>query len=589
MVMAWAFELRAVRLAGFGFASPAPAYYLALAFSGAGLPLSLFTPAIAWVVRGVVRPSRAWASELALDAIPMLLALLVYFGFQGPWSEWLSPIWRELVCLQVYLTFVALVALFLSPAAVTPDEAGAWRHARLGFWHLQLGCGLVALLSCAAAERHTLYAWLLFPSSLVLFQVASFQRSRTQEFLRRQLDRRLENTRHELGHQVQQTRQEEVARQQWQDRAARLSELLAAAQGLTSSLELASLRSTLELWLQRLLPHQRRIYWTASSGAAAGLEADFVRGVASSRRVENTASSNFAPLGASLMALGPDPEGGYWILASDRVSAFTLEDQQLGELLLMHYALAARKAQYHQQVLESYRQLEASQAQQLQSAKLAAVGQLAAGMAHELNTPLATVLMAIEMAQLEARPQSKANLQLAVEQVRRAQELIEKVLYYSREASISRQAVQIEAIFEDTWLLVRSDFQHCGIQLQRQFESAPAVQVNVNELQQILLNLLINARDAAIESGRLEIRVGTHWDQARGEVEFWLCDQGPGMSPEVLERAFDPFYTTKGPGKGTGLGLSISREIATLHGGSLNLETQPGQGTKGRLRLPALL
>jgi len=258
-------------------------------------------------------------------------------------------------------------------------------------------------------------------------------------------------------------------------------------------------------------------------------------------------------------------------------------------LLLMHYALAARKAQYHQQVLESYRQLEASQAQQLQSAKLAAVGQLAAGMAHELNTPLATVLMAIEMAQLEARPQSKANLQLAVEQVRRAQELIEKVLYYSREASISRQAVQIEAIFEDTWLLVRSDFQHCGIQLQRQFESAPAVQVNVNELQQILLNLLINARDAAIESGRLEIRVGTHWDQARGEVEFWLCDQGPGMSPEVLERAFDPFYTTKGPGKGTGLGLSISREIATLHGGSLNLETQPGQGTKGRLRLPALL
>lgn len=377
--------------------------------------------------------------------------------------------------------------------------------------------------------------------------------------------------------------------QEWLGHLANLLESLPA---LSGTLEPEEQRKRLEQALERLVPHDRRRIYLGGAGdwpLEGTPEAELVerlRGSPAPLLYEDLRGTRLASLGGCLLAFALRAEDdmlGAVLLATDQPGAFRREHQQLMGLLSFQGGMALHNARLHRQVLDAFRQLQDSQAQMIESSKLAAVGQLAAGMAHELNTPLATVLMAVEMAALEGTPQTQANLQLAARQVVRAQSLIEKVLYYSRDARAGKTDVRLAEVAEDTLQLVASDLKGHKIELQRQLSDVPAVPGNANELQQVVLNLLLNARDAVDGQPEPRIRVAT---EVSGEtVALLVQDNGPGIPSAVLERIFDPFFTTKEPGKGTGLGLSISREIAEKHGGQLEVKNT-GTGVTARLSLP---
>lgn len=239
--------------------------------------------------------------------------------------------------------------------------------------------------------------------------------------------------------------------------------------------------------------------------------------------------------------------------------------------------------------IELYEETVAAQGQLVQSSKMAAVGQLAAGIAHELNTPLGSIMLNVESSLriLRANPdQAEKRLGKAKEMIQRTQSIVEKLLYYSRQSDKGRIPSELNTLVTDTFQLVGHSLSMEQVQVRFEEGAVSSVLVNQNEIQQVLFNLLLNARDAIVAgpSASREILVRTY---DHGE---WSCvevrDQGPGMVPETLARVFEPFFTTKAVGKGTGLGLSISQQIVEAHGGTLEVVSQVGKGTRFVIRLP---
>ena len=204
-----------------------------------------------------------------------------------------------------------------------------------------------------------------------------------------------------------------------------------------------------------------------------------------------------------------------------------------------------------------------------QGSKLAAIGQLAAGVAHELNTPLGAVTIALEMAarNLESDPErAESRLKMASQAAQQMRDIIDKLLHYARSGGSARENVSLEKVIGDTSQLLLHSFQEDGVVLKLDLQDETAL-VNRNEIQQILLNLMVNARQAASTRKPAEVRVAL---RGRGStVEIEVSDSGPGVPPEILDRIFEPFFTSKEVGQGLGLGLSIAREIAEQHGGRL--------------------
>lgn len=241
---------------------------------------------------------------------------------------------------------------------------------------------------------------------------------------------------------------------------------------------------------------------------------------------------------------------------------------------LSNASLFAQLEAQHQELLET-------QAQLVQSGKLRAVGQMAAGIAHELNSPLGAVFLNLEMLCKNAPENLKSRLDRALQATQRARAIIEKLLDHSRPAApdlpLDLAAVVREGI----------DFvapQCAGVSVTCQQLEPIRVRGRAGELQQILTNLVLNARDACLATPQPAIAIGCRLEG--GQAVVWVSDNGPGVPDEVAGRLFDPFFTTKEPGRGTGLGLWTSQEIARSHHGVLDFESQPGQGTRFCLRLP---
>jgi len=239
--------------------------------------------------------------------------------------------------------------------------------------------------------------------------------------------------------------------------------------------------------------------------------------------------------------------------------------------------------------LELYAETVAAQGQLVQSSKMAAVGQLAAGVAHEMNTPLGSVMLNIDSALkfLKSQPeQSEKRLVKAKEMVQRTRSIVEKLLYYSRQSEHGRVPTKLSGLVEDTLQLVGHSLTIDQVQLRCQLEEVPEVLVNQNELQQVLCNLLLNARDALVDAASPErlITIRTFVRDSRACLS--VTDTGPGMTPDVMARVFEPFFTTKPVGRGTGLGLSISQQIVESHGGQLKVSSSPGGGSEFVVSLP---
>jgi signal transduction histidine kinase len=225
------------------------------------------------------------------------------------------------------------------------------------------------------------------------------------------------------------------------------------------------------------------------------------------------------------------------------------------------------------------------QQQLVQSGKLAAIGELAAGVAHEINNPLFAILGLTEFLLKEAEPESKAHqrLELIQQTGLEIKEIVRALLDFARENADERHEVALDDVVRSTVDLVRRTNAHKGVELVDTYEDAGAlVYASPNQLKQIFLNLIANARQAMPNGGTVTVDVRTEPGFAVARVS----DDGPGIEPGVLNRMFEPFFTTKRNTGGTGLGLSVSIGIAEAHGGTLTACSEVGHGAQFTLRVP---
>lgn len=240
-------------------------------------------------------------------------------------------------------------------------------------------------------------------------------------------------------------------------------------------------------------------------------------------------------------------------------------------------------------VLEDQTERRRLQDQLLQSEKMSAIGQLIAGVAHELNNPLTSVVGFADF--LAEQAPVPAPLREPIEVLRseaeRASTIVKNLLRFARRNEPERRRLPLRPVLEGVVQLLRGQLMTQNIELAIETEAdLPELDLDPPRLQQVFLNLVNNAAQALAEAGR----PGTIVIRARhraGGVAVDVRDDGPGMPPDVAAHAFDPFFTTKGEGRGTGLGLSIAQGIVREHGGHIGLVTAPGEGATFTVELPA--
>ncbi len=225
------------------------------------------------------------------------------------------------------------------------------------------------------------------------------------------------------------------------------------------------------------------------------------------------------------------------------------------------------------------------QARLIHQEKMAAFGLLAAGIAHDMGNPLASIEMQLQLVDESLLPGETAGVMQTVRQeAARLRRILRELVDFARRRRDEASLVSVQSVAEDALRLIRHDPRMGRVEASTVFDpEAPPVSIVEDHLMQVVLNLLINALDAMPEGGTLRIEV-----QAAGRsVALRVHDSGHGMERQVLARCLEPLYTTKAPGKGTGLGLSISRDILLEVGGGIELHSVPGRGTTAVVTLPS--
>jgi PAS domain S-box-containing protein len=237
--------------------------------------------------------------------------------------------------------------------------------------------------------------------------------------------------------------------------------------------------------------------------------------------------------------------------------------------------------------LEMEAKLRNTQEQLLQSEKLAAMGRLTSQIAHELNNPLYGIMNTLELLKTEVPPQSKRRkiLEMALSETVRLTDLLRKMLSFSKPDEEEKQPVDVNVILEEILLLVRKQLQESTIKISTSLEKGlPEVYASRNQLRQVFLNMVSNARDAMPEGGTLTIITTSN----RHNVRIEIADTGVGIREEHINKIFDAFFTTKEGTKGVGLGLSVCYGFIKEHGGDVKVSSRRGEGTTFTIILPKL-
>jgi PAS domain S-box-containing protein len=240
-------------------------------------------------------------------------------------------------------------------------------------------------------------------------------------------------------------------------------------------------------------------------------------------------------------------------------------------------------------VVTSVRDVTASkqlEQQLVQAERLAAMGQMIDGFAHELNNPLTAIMGATDLLDLPNAANTEKHLRLLKEQSRRAVEIVQNLLFFSRPPARGNTRLNLNELMERTLLLHQYSLRLSGISVDFLPEpSLPLFEGDANQLMQVFLNLLINA-EQAIRSVRERGTIRLRLSRGDGKLRISFQDDGPGIPDTKLRNIFDPFYSTKRPGGGTGMGLSVALGIVRNYGGDINFQSAPGNGAVFTVTLP---
>jgi len=267
---------------------------------------------------------------------------------------------------------------------------------------------------------------------------------------------------------------------------------------------------------------------------------------------------------------------------------------QIGTQAALLLAAAVRRARQYTRAEESARSIRKLQAQVIQNEKLASLGQIVAGVVHELNNPLTSIIAYSDYLKRMALSRPKYDEQEdELERLRRIGEAATRILNFSRDlVAYARPAadvpgtVRVPAVVEKALIFCEHEFQSAKISILREFdERLPPVRGMAGQLTQVFVNLFTNAAHAMAADGG-ELRVFMHADTAQHTLTVEVADTGTGIAEDDMPQIFEPFFTTKTDGRGTGLGLSIVRGILDAHGGTIHASSQLGEGTVFTLTLP---
>jgi C4-dicarboxylate-specific signal transduction histidine kinase len=375
--------------------------------------------------------------------------------------------------------------------------------------------------------------------------------------------------------------------------------LLDGSRKFSATLKASELLSELQSLLERNLTHHAGEVWLDPSGpshrwGAPSVDAcrELVSTVVNSGRpvaVLNFETSPFKGLAgkyASALCVPIASESqvhGGILLLSHRVSGFAAEQQQL--LWALGYSLAAAltNARLFSDVVQARRALEKSQVQLVHASKLNAIGEIAAGVAHEINSPLGAVVVTLELLQTVLPPEQVKNLERlerAQQSLAQARQIVSKLLLYSRRASSRVELVPLDELVKDTFILFGASWANNDFEVVNQVPPNLHGMCKASEMQQVVVHLVNNASDACRQ---LPVERRTVVVSARGlenEVVLEVSDQGCGIAPDHLERIFEPFVTSKAQAQGAGLGLSVCREIVQSVQGRISVESQLDKGSR---------
>jgi PAS domain S-box-containing protein len=327
-----------------------------------------------------------------------------------------------------------------------------------------------------------------------------------------------------------------------------------------------------------LIEQVRQAHATVLSGSALGAP-EYLRGL---QEKENVQDTQVAILWSKDRILGA------LVVGCRSRREFSSAELNLLAAIANQIAATIDKSVLLEKTREAYESLRCAQEQLLQSEKMAAVGQLISGVAHELNNPLTAILGYSQLLKSEELMNARGAdfLEKLYKQAQRTHHIVQNLLSFARQHKPERTPVDLNQILEDTLTLREYDMNLNNIRIHRQFgNNLPLTGGDFHQLQQVFLNILNNAVDAIGErGGKGEIWVRT--EVAENRVRTEITDSGPGV--QNPHRVFDPFYTTKPVGKGTGLGLSICYGIVKEHGGEIQVKNSPPRGATFSIMLPML-